>query len=313
MHAIRIANAPCSWGSLEFANIAGEEIPYEQMLDELSETGYTGTELGDWGYMPTDPAILSEELTRRHLTLVGAFVPVALRYTEQQALTAGEAAALRVARLLASVTRSGEERPPFLVLADNNGTEPMRTAYAGRITEALGLSNAQWHTFAANANHIAHMVREETGLPTAFHHHCAGYVETPMEIARLLELTDPSLLGLVFDTGHYLYGSGGVESDEIMQGLTRFRERIVYMHFKDCQPQLAEQARNQGWDYFTALQHGIFCELGKGRVPFPNVVQWLHEQQYSGWITVEQDILPGMGSPKASALRNRAYLRTINP
>ena len=53
-----IGNAPCSWGTLEFEGTRGEQIGFGRMLDELAETGYTGTELGDWGYMPTDPAAL---------------------------------------------------------------------------------------------------------------------------------------------------------------------------------------------------------------------------------------------------------------
>jgi inosose dehydratase len=72
--AIRIANAPCSWGVLEFEGLQDEKIDYGQMLDELRETGYSGTELGDWGYMPTDPSLLKAELERRKLALVGAFV-----------------------------------------------------------------------------------------------------------------------------------------------------------------------------------------------------------------------------------------------
>ena len=55
MAALRVGNAPCSWGMLEFEEAKGEPIAYSRMLDELVETGYTGTELGDWGYMPTDP------------------------------------------------------------------------------------------------------------------------------------------------------------------------------------------------------------------------------------------------------------------
>ena len=51
-------------------------------------------------------------------------------------------------------------------------------------------------------------VKKETGLRTAFHHHCAGYVETPAEIEKLMSLTDPNLLGLVFDCGHYRFGGG---------------------------------------------------------------------------------------------------------
>lgn len=55
MGAIRVANALCSWGDLGIEGLEGESIGYQQMLDELVETGYIGTDLGDWGYMPTDP------------------------------------------------------------------------------------------------------------------------------------------------------------------------------------------------------------------------------------------------------------------
>ena len=82
MANIRIANAPCSWGSLEFEGLEGESIAYGQMLDELRDSGYVGTELGDWGYMPTEPAMLKMELQRRQLVMVGVFVPVALKYAD---------------------------------------------------------------------------------------------------------------------------------------------------------------------------------------------------------------------------------------
>lgn len=310
MTDIRIANAPVSWGALEFEGLSGERIAYRQMLDELRDTDYVGTELGDWGYMPTEPTALRKELERRKLVMVGAFVPVALKYPDTHA--SGEADALQVARLLAAVADTGRgSQFPLVILADANGTDPVRTQYAGRVAAEMGLSPTEWETFAGGTERIARAVREATGLPTAFHHHCAGYVETPQEIARFLDITDPDLLGLVFDTGHYLYGTGLVDGQYVLDGLKRFGERIRHVHFKDCQPQLATQARESGWDYFTVVQHGLFCELGRGSVPFAAVAEWLGTRGYHGWIVVEQDILPGMGSPKASAQRNRAYLRSI--
>lgn len=309
---IRVANAPCSWGALEFEGLGGA-IGYGQMLDELRDTGYVGTELGDWGYMPTEPAVLKAELARRKLAMVGAFVPVALKYADKHA--DGEAEALRVARLLAAVADSADTKDggqsPLVILADANGTDPLRTQHAGRVTPDMSLSPAEWKTFAHGAERIARAVRDETGLLVAFHHHCGGYVETPAEIAQFLAMTDPDLLRLVFDTGHFLYGSASNDAQIIQNGLKRFGERILHVHFKDCQPQIAQQARVEGWDYFTAVQHGVFCELGHGRVPFGAVVAWLRSRNYHGWIVVEQDILPGMGSPKVSAQRNRAFLSTI--
>jgi inosose dehydratase len=298
-----VGNAPCSWGTLEFEGTGGEQISSGRMLDELAETGYTGTELGDWGYMPTDPVALRGELSRRGLVMLGAFVPVALK--ESSALADGIARAVKVARLLAAVAT---QPAPYLVLADENGTVAERTQRAGRVTQSDGLSPAQWQQFATGAEAVARAVHAETGLKTVFHHHCAGYVETQDEIARLLELTDAKTLGLVFDTGHYTYGSGGADA---VAALDRFRDRVWYIHLKDCHPGVAAEARAKGWDYFQALRHGIFCELGKGSVDFPRVLRRLAEWNYQGYLLVEQDVLPGMGAPRESARRNRQYLASI--
>lgn len=310
MTTIRIANAPCSWGTLEFEGLKGERIGYEQMLDELVETGYAGTELGDWGFMPTDPPALHYTLAKRDLTMVGAFVPVALKHAERH--DAGVEEALRYARLLAAVAETGPTAwSPVIVLADNNGTEPVRTANAGRVTPAMGLTDSEWRIFAYGAEKVARAVKAETGLRTVFHHHCAGYVETPAEIARLMDMTDPSLLGLVFDTGHYLYGSGTTDPSLVLSGLEGLAGRVWHMHFKDCQPEIATNARSERWDYFEAVRHGIFCELGRGNVDFAGVKGWLQAHGFDGWIVVEQDVLPGMGVPKVSAGRNRSYLKSL--
>ncbi len=296
---IHVANAPCSWGVLEFG-LEGKTAGYAQVLDEMRETGFAGTELGDWGFMPTDPAQLKLELDRRELALLGAFVPV--DFSNPEAHAAGQEVALRTARLLAAAGGPQD----FIVLADDNGHDPVRTKNAGRIRPEQGLTDAQWKIFARGVQKIAQAVYAETGLRTVFHHHCAGFVETPAETEKLLSLTDPQLVGLVFDTGHYRLGGG-----DPLQGLQKHYDRIWHVHFKDYSPAVAAEARANDWDYFQSVRHGIFCELGKGAVPFPAIVECLKQRDYSGWIVVEQDVLPGMGSPKVSAQRNREYLRSI--
>ena len=294
-----IANAPCSWGVLEF-DLPGKALGYGQVLDEIHDTGYVGTEFGDWGFMPTEPAALRRELNARKLAMVGAFVPVA--FGDKQAHAAGAEVAVRTAKLLAAV----EGKSPFIVLADDNGKNPARTKKAGRITSGDGLSDAQWTTFAEGVETVARAVREQTGLCSVFHHHAAGFVETPEEVAQLLDRTDPKLVGLCFDTGHYRFGGG-----DPLTGLRRHRDRIWHVHFKDCSPAVHQRSRAEGWDYFGSLKHGIFCELGKGDVDFPAVIQELHQTHYAGWIVIEQDVLPGMGTPNESAYRNREFLRSL--
>ena len=306
--AILIGNAPCSWGTLEFEGTSGGRFTSQQMLDELVATGYAGSELGDWGFMPTNAEALAEEFCHRQIALTGAFVGVDLR--NPAAHKEGQARAVQTAQLLAATADQLDAKVrPFLVLADANGTDTTRTINAGRITPNMGLSDAEWAIFAKAANKIARAVKKHSGLRTVFHHHCAGFIETPDEISRLLQMTDPKLVGLVFDTGHYSFGAGGC--DTLMSALDRFADRIWYVHYKDCDPHVLKRAAAGNWDYFEAVRQGVFCELGQGCVDFDAVTKWLRRRDYAGAITVEQDVLPGMGTPKESARRNRDYLLSI--
>jgi inosose dehydratase len=308
MQTRSIANAPCSWGTLEFADLSGTRIEYSQMLDELVATGYTGTELGDWGFMPTEPAALAAELQRRNLTLIGAFVPVDVRADATTTAPAIDQAC-RTATLLAGTAQLlNQAHAPVIVLADANGTDPVRTANAGRIT---GRTPSGIIIQAANvASTAAQAVYAASGLQSAFHHHCAGIIETPDEVQRFLHHIDKTHLGLVFDTGHMLYGAND-NSCDLVALVHQCAPHIRLVHYKDCNTSIADHIRATKGDYFAALQAGIFCELGQGAVQFDAITHALDGIGYTGWIVVEQDVLPGMGAPRDSAARNRAYLRSI--
>jgi len=284
---------------LEF-DLPGKALGYPQVLDEIHDTGYVGTEFGDWGFMPTEPSALRRELDARKLAMVGAFVPVS--FSDRNAHVAGAEVAVRTAKLLAAV----EGKSPFIVLADDNGKNPNRTKKAGRVTKADGLSEAEWKTFAQGVEHVARAVREQAGLRCVFHLHAAGFVETADEVSKLLALTDPKLVGLCLDTGHLRFGGG-----DPLTTLRQHRERIWHVHVKDCSPSVHQRSRAESWDYFGSLKHGIFCELGKGDVDFAAVIAELRRTNYTDWIVVEQDVLPGMGAPKEFAQRNRDYLRKL--
>ena len=298
MTKIKVANAPCSWGVIE--NVEGERGGYARVIDEIHETGYAGTELGDWGFMPTDPDTLRKELAARHLKLLASWVSVHLHDASKHAQS--EADCVRTARLLAEV--GGADN--FIVLGNDPYADPLRTQFAGRITPEQGMSDAQWQVFAEGANRVARTVKRETGLRAVFHQHIGTWVETPDETARLLRMTDASVLGLCFDTGHYRFGGG-----DPLTGLRQHADRIWHVHFKDHEPNVAARSCSEGWSGVQSVEHGVFCELGKGDVDFPAVLSALREMNYGGWIVVEQDVLPGMGSPKASAQRNRDYLKGI--
>lgn len=296
---IKIANAPCSWGALEF-ELEGKSLGYQQVLSEMVETGYAGTELGDWGFMPSNPEELNKVLNEKKLQLLGAFVPVAL--AKEEAHDAGVLQALKTAGLM---FHAGY-KSAFIVLADENGSVEERTKNAGRISPEMGLNENQWKTIAEGAERVAHAVKDKYGMRTVFHHHCAGYVETPNEVEKLMELTDPDLLGLCLDMGHYAFGGGNP-----VEALKKYYDRIWHVHFKDFDPKVGQAAKENNFDYFKSVEQGVFCELGNGNVDFESIVAILNDKGYDGWIVVEQDVLPGMGSPKKCADHNRKYIKSL--
>jgi inosose dehydratase len=100
---LRVGSAPDSWG-VWFAD-DDKQLPWQQFLDELVEADYEWLELGPYGYLPTDPARLNDEVGKRGLRVSGGTVFGALHRPELWDETL--ATARRVAALTAAV-----DRPP---------------------------------------------------------------------------------------------------------------------------------------------------------------------------------------------------------
>jgi inosose dehydratase len=293
---IKIATAPVSWGVMEVEGWARKQS-YGEVLDEMVRAGYTGTELGPYGFLPTDSTELKRELGKRNLTLLGAFVPLPLGRPEQH--QKGMQEALVTARLLAA------NGAPFLVLADEMSEK--RMAIAGSAGESDGYTPAQWEDAARLIDCIARSAKE-IGVRSVFHHHAGTYVETPGEVAKLLELTDPDLLGICLDTGHYLYGGG----DPVEFARSQAR-RIWHLHLKDIRRNVLDQVRRDKIAYLDAIRLGVFSELGQGNVDLAGVIRELNAAGFDGWAVFEQDVdptVPGT-NPVAGATRSREYLRRV--
>ena len=292
---VRIATAPVSWGVLmkDTPNVP----PYSQVLDEIREAGYVGTELGPYGYLPFDIPILRDDLERRGLTLTSAFTIFNFLAGKDDETVYREA--LETAEVLAAMGCD------YIVLSDVLFVVENRGGRAGRIRPEDSLSDAEWDQAADNVNAFAKVVHEEFGMKCAAHPHVGGYLETDFEIDALLERTDPELVGLCFDMAHIAYGGG-----DPVAVLDKWRDRTWYLHIKECDGRVREEVIGRGGDYYDGVSSGVFPELGKGTVDWQGINRILHEMDFDGWGTVEQDILPGIGiDALASARGNRAFLR----
>ena len=294
---MKLANAPVSWGVSEATG--GRHPAPTVMLGELSGCGYTGTELGPLGYLPSDPVLLREALEGHGLALVGAFCPVTLH--DPARVAAGIADADRIIALLAAAGAS------VLVLAEAG--DATRKAIAGRVPAdgSAGFDEAGWTRFAAGAETIARRAADQ-GLSTAFHPHAASYIETPAEVDMLLARTDASLVGLCLDTGHTVYGGG----DPAAVARTH-AARIRHVHLKDVRPGVLHRAAAGELDFSAAVAAGVFAPLGEGNVDLRATLAALRAAGYDGWLVVEQDRVIGpddsVGAARADAGRSFAYLQ----
>jgi inosose dehydratase len=296
MH-INVATGPVSWGVLmkDTPNVP----PWPQVLDEMQIAGYTGTELGPYGYLPLDKERLRDELGSRGLTLSSAFTIVNLLDPQARAQEYEEA--ITTARFLSQM---GCE---WIVLSDGLFVVENRAKRAGRIRPEDGLSAAQWKQFVANTHAFARRMQDEFGLKTVYHPHVGAWVESRDEIERFLSDTDADLVGFCLDTAHTTYG--GHDPVEIARN---WGPRIRYLHIKECSKPILETVLAREGDYYDGVISGVFPELGKGSVDFPVLLDVLQGMDFNGWAIVEQDILPDTGADAlASAKANREYLRRI--
>jgi inosose dehydratase len=293
-----VANAPCSYGAFEITVGVLPDVPdAETVLAAMETAGYEGTELGPPGYLG-DKENLRGRLEQRHLALVGGYIPI--RFSEPDHWQEDLAAMSRTLELFAA--GGGDEAKA--VLADAGSDERIRLPGQAASDPSIGLDDAGWRRLAEGVMRAAELARDR-GYEPAFHHHTATFVEAPWEIERLLELTD---VGLLLDTGHLALGGG-----DPIAALRDWGRRINHVHIKDVRDDVLAGVIADGADMPEAWRRGVFCELGTGDVDLDGFFAELAHSSYSGWLVVEQDMVPqspqDSAEAEASQVRNRTWLR----
>jgi inosose dehydratase len=292
------ASAPDSWGVLDYPGPSWEQS-YEKMLDEMLQAGYTGTELGPYGFFPTDPAVLESQLAKRHMKLLGSFVPVKMGDPDSGAAVIERIR--KVGKLLSNL------KAPFLVLADDQSDRRNRFSGRARDKDCPKLTAQQWkHVGKIVAN--AEQVANEFGLDLVFHPHVATYVETPEECERFFDATSHTKIGLCLDTGHCVYGMG----DSVKEA-NKYKDKLRFVHIKDCNEKVLNEARRNHWTFEEAIEHQVFTVIGRGDIDFPAFFRTLVKNGYSGWSVVEQDIKFGETKipPAESVAASLKYLLSV--
>jgi inosose dehydratase len=268
--AVKLGVAPDSWG-VWFADDP-RQTPWTRYLDEVAQTGVAWTELGPYGYMPTDPAELERELSSRGLSLAAGAAMFDLEDSDSW-----ERMRQEVTDACALLQALGAE---YLLLIDDVYTD----LFTGEPRLAPTLSDVEWGRLVATSLRVCDIAGRH-GLQVAFHPHAQCHVEYEQQIERLL--ADADGLSLCLDVGHHAYSGG-----DPVEFYRRHAARIPYLHLKSVDAELRERVRDQGLPFATAVAEGVFVEPSLGAVDFVGLRDAMAESGYDGFAVVEQDMYP---------------------
>jgi inosose dehydratase len=285
---VRLASGPVSWG-VDFADSPGNP-PWTTVLDEIQQSGIGALELGPVGYLPEAKAELREALGSRELTAVGSFIFDNMHDPAERDRVVGEAR--RACRAIAAAGGS------VLVIIDRPGQRRMPTA--GRSGDAVRLDRAERSDLKATLQAVAG-VAAEAGLEAAVHPHAGGFIEFADEIDWVADATS---LNFCLDTGHLAYA--GVDP---VAAIRSYADRVVHVHFKDIYADVHAAVIAEHMGFWDAIARPIFCPVGHGVVDIGAVLSALASTGYDGFATIEQDRVPGAGSPLDDLAASVATIR----
>ncbi|MFI5675636.1 TIM barrel protein [Streptomyces cellulosae] len=285
-----LGSAPDSWG-VWFPEDE-HQVPYTRFLDELAEAGYRWLELGPYGYLPTDPQRLKEELDARGLQVSGGTAFGALHRPESWEET------LAHVRQVAALTAAAGAHHLVLI-------PPMyRDEKTGAFTESPELTAAQWAGFGKAADRLGALLLDEYDVRLVVHPHADSHLQTQPEIERLLNESDSRCTNLCLDTGHVAYGGG-----DNLDLIRRFGERVGYVHIKQMDPDVLAQVAAEDLSFGEAVRRGV-CVSPPAGVPAPaDVVAELAGLDAELFVIIEHDLYPcAPGVPLPIAVSTREQL-----
>ncbi len=290
---VRVGTGPDSFG-VWFPSDE-KQMPWQRFLDEMVEAGYDATELGPYGYLPTDIPTLRRELDGRGITVSGSFVECHFHRAE------GWPELERQLRGLGPVL--GELGAKYINLIH----ECYSDARTGEQTLPKQLDDETWKQMVDTFVRAAEIARDEYGLTPLVHAESNSNLEYEHQIERLMDETDPDLLRFCLDIGHHVYRGGDPSAF-----MRKHHERIDYLHLKNVDGAVRDKVEAEDIPFAKAVQMGVFCEPAKGVIDFKAFRDVLEEVNFEGWAIVEQDMFPApFDKPLPIAKRTRKYLREI--
>lgn len=291
----KIGIHPINWVG-EDVQEHGDFYNYEQVMSEIASLGVKGTEISR--KFPKNPNELKKALDKHNLSLTtqwkSVFFSDANRHEEE----------------LESYRKHVEFLKPFgckvISTAEIGGSMLNQDSTRGQDeTYVQRLDDEGWKNLVEGLNKAGEICKEN-GMDLVYHHHAGTVVEQPEEIERLMEMTDPTLVSLLYDTGHGYYGS-----NDPVELLDKYFDRVKYVHLKDVREDVLKQARKENYSIRQCIRSGLFTVPGDGCINFEPIFNMLVDRNYQGWALLEGEQDPEIHNPYDYAKKSLQYIKNI--
>ncbi|MDK9349670.1 myo-inosose-2 dehydratase [Propionibacterium freudenreichii] len=279
---------PISWRNDDIPEV-GEWNTLEILLDDLVTLGFAGTECA--GFFPS-PEVLKKEIDARD-------EKIAAQWFSSFIVRDGvDAVAKDFEQTCANLEYVNA---PRVVVSEQTGSvQGIRDVSI--FSNKPVMSEAEW-TQLVRGLEVLGDIAHRHNMELVYHHHLGTVVMTADETKRLMDMTDPSKVSLLFDTGHAYVGDGSV-----MAILEQNIDRIKHVHFKDVRPRKLAESKAAERSFLDSFLAGMFTVPGDGIIDFPTVYRYLIDHGYQGWILVEAEQDPEIAKPLMYGRMARDYI-----
>lgn len=286
---VNLAIAPIAWTNDDMPDL-GAENTFEQCVSEMALAGFTGSEIGN--KYPKDAEILKHKLEVRGMRICNAWFSSLLLSEGYEATIEAFIKHRDFLYALGAKVIGASEQGNSIQGKDLSifGAKPVYT-------------DEEWALIAKGFNEMGRLAKEK-GMYFTVHHHMGTGVQTEEEIDKLMELTDPELVYLLFDTGHLSFSG-----EDVVGVLKKYVNRVKHVHLKSIRQSVIDEAKVKGYSFLDCVRAGSFTVPGDGDFDFTPVFDILDEAGYEGWVVVEAEQDPAIANPYEYAVLARNYIR----
>lgn len=287
---VKLGIAPIAWTNDDMPEL-GKENTFQQCVSEMALAGFTGSEVGN--KYPRDVEVLKRALEIRGVRIASAW------FSSFLTTKPFEETASAFAEHRDFLHAMGAE----VIVVAEQGHSVQGMMDTPVLSKKPHFTEEEWVKLAKGLEELGKLAAEK-GMKIVYHHHMGTGVQTFEEIDKLMEMTDPKLVYLLFDTGHLTFSD--VDPEAVLR---KYIGRIKHVHLKDIRQDKLAKVKKEDMSFLNAVKSGVFTVPGDGMINYDPLFKILDENNYEGWFIVEAEQDPAEANPLEYAIKARNFIK----